>query len=144
MNIKNGFTLIELMVVVVMVAILTAIALPSYQQYILRSHAATEEVEMQRLAQDLERYKSRNLSYRAYTPTTFTVVEPLQYTVTLKGLSAQSLADDGTHWVMKAIPVDKNNYTYFLNSQGLKCRNKTAANLTLIDCGGASNGSESW
>ena len=38
MNRKNGFTLIELMIVVAIVAILAAIALPTYQQYTKRAH----------------------------------------------------------------------------------------------------------
>lgn len=52
----QGFTLIELMITVAVIAILAAIAVPSYYQYILRSNRSAAESVMQEIASAQERY----------------------------------------------------------------------------------------
>lgn len=66
---NHGFTLIELMVVVVIIAIFTAIALPSYQQYMRKRDLAVAQQESLRIAAELERFKSKNFSYKGFDPT---------------------------------------------------------------------------
>jgi type IV pilus assembly protein PilE len=52
----RGFTLIELMITVAVIAILAAIAVPSYYQYTLRSNRSAAESVMQEIASAQERY----------------------------------------------------------------------------------------
>lgn len=60
----HGFTLIELMIVVVIVAILAAIAYPSYRQHVLKADRSDAKIALTQLAQDEERFYSQ---YNAYT-----------------------------------------------------------------------------
>lgn len=53
---SSGFTLIELMITVVIVAILMGIALPSYRQHVVRSNRAAVEAFMLEVANRQERY----------------------------------------------------------------------------------------
>lgn len=58
-----GFTLIELMIVVAIIAIISAIALPSYFESVARSRRADAQSTLQESAQWLERYYSQNNNY---------------------------------------------------------------------------------
>lgn len=63
---NKGFTLVELMVVLVIVAIFMAIAIPSYQRYMERRDLAIAKQESLRIASELERFKSKNFSYKGF------------------------------------------------------------------------------
>lgn len=165
---NQGFTLIELMVVVVIVAIIAAIAIPSYQQYLRRAIAAQAQQEIHKLAEQLERHKSKNFSYKGFnarylypTPpspkfdsfdsTKQELTLPLEstapkYTITIvDGGASNSLltatASAGQSWAIKAESSDEQNFNYLLTSTGKPCKNKTAANVSYTDCG---TGSEDW
>lgn len=59
----RGFTLIELMITVVVVAILAAIALPSYRQYIVRSKRSAAQAQMMDIANRQQQFLLANRNY---------------------------------------------------------------------------------
>jgi type IV pilus assembly protein PilE len=63
----RGFTLIEVLIVVVIIGILTAIAIPSYTQYMRRAARHQAEATMLNLSQMEERYYTNNYTYYAVT-----------------------------------------------------------------------------
>lgn len=64
---QNGFTLVEVMVVAGMVAILAAIAYPSYTRYVQNARQSDAQAEIMSLAGALERYRAKNFSYEGAT-----------------------------------------------------------------------------
>lgn len=60
---KNGFTLIELMIVVVILGILAAIAYPSYQEQVRQTRRANAQANLMELASYMERYYTENFTY---------------------------------------------------------------------------------
>ena len=58
-----GFTLLELMVVMAIIAIIAAIAIPSYKQYIRKSHRADALQRMQQITLAQERFRAENPGY---------------------------------------------------------------------------------
>lgn len=62
-TIQRGFTLIELMIVVAIVAILASIALPSYNDYLLRGRLAEAHGELAAMRSKLETFYLDNRTY---------------------------------------------------------------------------------
>lgn len=61
----GGFTLIEIMMVVVIIAILAAFAYPSYQNSVIKSRRADGITMINQVLQAQERYFTGNLTYVA-------------------------------------------------------------------------------
>ena len=123
---NQGFTLIELMIVVVVIAIFAAIALPSYQAYTRKANAAFAQQEILKLADQLERHKTRNFNYKNFATSTLTLNRG-GYTITITddtttGNALNSTATNGQTWVIKALTTDAKNFNVIMKSTGLKCK----------------------
>jgi prepilin-type N-terminal cleavage/methylation domain-containing protein len=67
---SKGFTLVELMIVVAIVAILTTIAYPNYRDYVIRGQLVDATQGLSALRANLERYFQDNRTYAAVGPFT--------------------------------------------------------------------------
>lgn len=87
----RGFSLVELMIVLVIVGILSAIAYPSYTNYIERSRRADGQAALTQTQIILERCYAQNFAYNAACPALPTFPQNSAegfYTIALSNLSA--------------------------------------------------------
>lgn len=60
---SHGFTLIEIMIVVALIAILAAIAMPAYNNYVNRGKLKTAQADLVALSLNIENEYQRKLTY---------------------------------------------------------------------------------
>lgn len=146
---QQGFTLIELMIVVAILGILAAIAYPSYQDYVKRTHRADMMSEMQQIASRIE---SNKINYKRYDriplsavlsstiandgSTNFPLTGNALYQVTIatgtSGSSDWTVRTNtvgGANWTINAVPrsnsIMATDSSLSLDYRGIKCRSSS-------------------
>ncbi|WP_277874220.1 type IV pilin protein [Luteimonas cucumeris] len=117
----RGFTLIELMVVVAVVAILASIALPSYQDSVRKSRRGQAKADLVELAQLLEREHTVRNSYGNDTT---------DYDIPFN----QSPKTGTAHYTIALSNQSANTFTLTATPAGSQA-NDTCGNLTLNQAG---------
>lgn len=153
-KLARGFSLIELMVAVVIIGILTAIAVPSYQSYIQRADRTVAQSALIQLAATMERYYAANNNTYVgmilgdgpdadtdidWFPTTAPIDDTnppthALYTLAITAADANSYTIQATPRAGTAVATD---LSFSLNSTGAKKRCQTL-------CANSNNWADSW
>ena len=100
---SRGFTLVELMIVIVIVAVLAAVALPAYDRYVVRTYRTAAQTDLLGYAQAMEKEYALNFSYlRAGTASIFPGESPLDSDVKRYDLEVIDLTT--TQYTLRAVP----------------------------------------
>jgi len=131
-RIGSGFTLIELMIAMAIVALLTAIALPAYQEHLNKGRRAEGQAALQRAIQLQERNYTVNGTYTTNLAPLFGIAGTVlsgedpttgRYTLTANN-DVANCTDPTTCVTVQAAPVapwaDASCGTLTLNSRGVR------------------------
>lgn len=142
-RLRNGFTLIELMIIVAIMGILAAIAYPSYSEYLKKTKRVETQAELSEIASKLHRYKVTNFHFRKSDSAAITLADigfASATPISQNGLYRYSLLFNSqttpTKWTLYAEPLSSQvgNGVNCTNERGQRFWSKststTAACLT--------------
>jgi len=122
-----GFTLIELMIVVAIIGVLTMIAIPSYDSYLIRTRRAEGRKELMTLAAAQERFFT---NCNLFAPS----IAGTQNDCTGLGRgSATPLTENGYYQI--SLATSATGYTLTATPQGHQAKDDACKTITLTDTG---------
>jgi type IV pilus assembly protein PilE len=120
----RGFTLIELMIVVAVIAILAAIAFPSYQDSVRKARRGQAKADMVEYAALAERFRTVNNTYNTAGGVTFT----------LPSLQSPREAGAQAHYRLALTTQTDNAFTITDTAQGGQAKDR-CGDLSLTNAG---------
>ena len=118
---QSGFTLVELMVVVLIIGILGAIAYPSYQESVRKARRADAQAVLGEVAQWMERYYSNSFSYTSASLPSTLQASPKDGSTKFYTISI-AIQNSGKEYTATATPkgAQADNGILTLNNKGEK------------------------
>ena len=102
---QEGFTLVEILIVVVIIGILAAIAIPTYFKYVERGYASDAKVQMKNILENSKLYYSENdefpedvqiMNEEGYANVPLSTLRKWQFTIELSYESSQGITGNVT------------------------------------------------
>ncbi len=136
-SMQRGVTLIELMVVVAIIGLLAAIAIPSYRQYTIRANRAEAKTQLLAVAQQLERCYGNSTPF-SYNSAQCAAAVTLPITIQSGRYSVNTTARTPTTYTLRATRAG-------VQLQDLQCGDFTLTHTGVQGMvGGTSPAAECW
>ena len=132
---QQGFTLIELMITVAIIAILAAVAYPSYNEYVQRGHRSEGQALLNDTAALQERFYAQNFAYVTATADIATKLRGKASSPTGKynlTLGAGAATDGG--YLLTATQQFSDTACGNLTLNALGVRGRTGSGKTIAEC----------